>query len=323
MSKISLSRENYKVDMNSEPIIKFENVCKTYTLYKNDQERFKSLFFKPKNPVIKKALNDISLEIRRGESIGVMGDNGCGKSTLLKTITGVTFPDQGTVTVDGMVAALLELTAGFAVDMTGRENIYLKGYILGMDDHQIQAMEEDVVEFAELGEYIDQPVRTYSSGMKMRLGFAINVNINPDILVVDEALSVGDASFRIKCKNKIKEIIDKNVTVLYVSHNAASVKEICPRSIYLKKGKLIFDGPTEETHLVYQLHKKRSVYKKLKRRIKHLRSIINGVDDESIVAAEIEKLDNSIKRAGDVKLEIIELKTKLKEYRALHYNTDN
>ena len=184
MNNVS-KNDDFKVDMNSEPIVKFENVSKTYTLYKNDQERFKALFFKPKKPVTHKALNRVSLEIRRGEAVGIMGDNGCGKSTMLKTITGVTFPDKGTVTVNGMVAALLELTAGFALDMTGRENIYLKGYILGMDDAEIKKLEKAIIDFAELGPYIDQPVRTYSSGMKMRLGFAINVNIDPDILVVD------------------------------------------------------------------------------------------------------------------------------------------
>lgn len=309
--------------MKSEPIVKFEDVSKTYILYKNDQDRFKSLFFKPKNPLVNKALNHVSLEIRKGESIGIMGDNGCGKSTLLKTITGVTFPDEGKVTVNGMVAALLELTAGFALDMTGRENIHLKGYILGMNENQINEMEEKVVDFAELGHYIDQPVRTYSSGMKMRLGFAINVNINPDILVVDEALSVGDASFRIKCKNKIKEIIENNVTVLYVSHNAASVKEICPRSIYLRKGKLIFDGPTEETHLVYQLDKKHALYKKAKRRLRHLQKIVDGVEDKASVAVEMQKIEKRVKKIEELRVEIANLNKELKEFRARYYNSKN
>ena len=241
----------------AEPIITFKNVSKTYILYKNDQARFKALFVKPKNPKTNKALNNVSFEINRGESVGIVGDNGAGKSTLLKMITGVAFPDEGEITVNGKVAALLELTAGFSMEMTGRENIYLKGYILGLEDDYIKTIEENIIEFAELGDYIDQPVRTYSSGMKMRLGFAINVNIEPDVLVVDEALAVGDASFKKKCKNKIKEIIAAGTTVLYVSHSAASVKEICPRSIFLKKGTVIFDGPTEETLKVYEESKKK------------------------------------------------------------------
>ena len=248
----------------SEPIITFKNVSKTYILYKNDQARFKALFIKPRNPKTNRALNNVSFEIRRGESVGIVGDNGAGKSTLLKMITGVAFPDEGDIVVNGKVAALLELTAGFSLEMTGRENIYLKGYILGLEDDYIKQIEENIIDFAELGDYIDQPVRTYSSGMKMRLGFAINVNIEPDVLVVDEALAVGDASFKKKCKEKIKEIIGAGTTVLYVSHSADSVREICPRSIYLRKGTVIFDGPTAETLKVYQDYKEEQKKKKKK-----------------------------------------------------------
>ena len=249
----------------AEPFITFDNVTKTYILYKNDQERFKALFFKPKNPKTNKALNGVSIKIYPGESVGIVGDNGAGKSTLLKMITGVTFPDSGEVTVNGKVAALLELTAGFSMEMTGRENIYLKGYILGLEDDYIKEIEEKIIDFAELGDYIDQPVRTYSSGMKMRLGFAINVNIDPEILVVDEALAVGDANFKKKCKAKINEIIKSGTTVLFVSHSADSVKEICQRSIYLKKGTVIFDGPTEETLKVYKDTKAAEAAKKKKK----------------------------------------------------------
>lgn len=244
-------KEDTMPDNKKEPIITFKNVSKTYTLYKNDQERFMALFFKPRHAKTNRALNGVSLEIYPGESVGIVGDNGAGKSTLLKMITGVAFPDEGEIIVNGKVAALLELTAGFSTEMTGRENIYLKGYILGLEDEYIKEIEDKIIDFAELGDYIDQPVRTYSSGMKMRLGFAINVNIEPEILVVDEALAVGDASFKKKCKNKITEIIKSGTTVLYVSHSADSVKEICRRSIYLKKGTVIFDGPTEETLEVY------------------------------------------------------------------------
>lgn len=248
----------------SDTIITFKNVSKTYILYKNDQARFKALFIKPRNPKTNKALNNVSFEIKRGESVGIVGDNGAGKSTLLKMITGVAFPDEGEIIVDGKVAALLELTAGFSLEMTGRENIYLKGYILGLEDDYIKEIEENIIEFAQLGDYIDQPVRTYSSGMKMRLGFAINVNIEPDVLVVDEALAVGDASFKRKCKDKIKEIMGNGTTVLYVSHSADSVREICPRSIYLRKGTVIYDGTTEDTLKVYQEYKESQKDKKKK-----------------------------------------------------------
>ena len=245
----------------SEPIITFDNVTKEYTLYKNDQERFKALFFKNKKAKINIALKGISFSINRGEAVGLIGDNGAGKSTILKHITGVAFPTEGEVTVKGKVAALLELTAGFSMQMTGRENIYLKGYILGLTDTEIKRLEERIVEFAELGDYIDQPVRTYSSGMKMRLGFAINVNIEPDVLVIDEALSVGDATFKKKCKQKIADTIKSGVTVLYVSHNAESVRELCTRAIYLKKGELIYDGPVDEALRIYQEDKAKKAKK--------------------------------------------------------------
>lgn len=251
--------------MSDNTIISFDHVSKEYILYKSDKARFKALFFKPKNPKVHNALNDVSFSIKKGESVGIIGDNGAGKSTLLKMITGVTFPTSGDVTVHGKVAALLELTAGFSLEMTGRENIYLKGYILGLEDDYIKSIENNIVDFAQLGDYIDQPVRTYSSGMKMRLGFAINVNIEPDILVVDEALAVGDNAFKKKCKAKIKEIIGQGVTVLFVSHSAPSVQEICERAIYLKNGKLIHDGPTGETLHIYETQKAKDALEKKKK----------------------------------------------------------
>lgn len=314
--------QRVEVDMTSEPIIKIDNVSKTYTLYKNDQERFRALFKKPKNPIIHKALDHVSLEIRRGEAVGLMGDNGCGKSTLLKTITGVTFPDEGTVTVNGMVAALLELTAGFSMDMTGRENIYLKGYILGLDEDTIKTIEEAVIDFAELGDYIDQPVRTYSSGMRVRLGFAINVNISPDILVIDEALAVGDASFKAKCRNKIRDIMESGVTVLYVSHNASSVKEICTRAVYMKKGQLIFDGPTEETHLVYLVDKRTMQIKRRKKRIAQLEEKIANAKEGEDVRREETLLPKHKKRLEQFEADLVQYSGELEEYRKEHYGSE-
>ena len=244
----------------SKPIISFKNVSKEYTLYKSDQERFKALFFKNKNAKINKALKSVSFDIMPGESVGLIGDNGAGKSTILKLITGVAYPSEGEIFVKGKVAALLELTAGFSMEMTGRENIYLKGYILGLTDKEIKAIEERIVEFAELGDYIDQPVRTYSSGMKARLGFAINVNIKPEILIVDEALSVGDAAFRAKCQKKINEVIHKdNVTLLFVTHQTAVAEEFCTRGIVMKNGQKVFDG---EVHEASEFYKKMYAIKK-------------------------------------------------------------
>lgn len=239
----------------SDAVIKFENVSKEYFLYKNDKARFKAIFTNNKGVKKHRALNNISFEIHKGESVGIIGRNGAGKSTLLKMITGVSFATSGKITVNGKVAALLELTAGFSNDMTGRENIFLKCYLLGLENSEIKQIEDKIIEFASLGEYIDQPVRTYSSGMKMRLGFAININIKPDILVIDEALSVGDAQFKKKCESKIKELRDSGITVLFVSHSMNSVNDTCNRAIYLSGGEIEYDGTVKEAFERYNKKK--------------------------------------------------------------------
>lgn len=232
-------------------VIKFENVSKEYFLYKSEKARFKAIFTNNKNVKKHKVIDNISFEVKKGESLGIIGRNGAGKSTLLKMITGVSFASSGNITVNGKVAALLELTAGFSMDMTGRENIYLKCYLLGLNKSEIAEIEQNIVDFAALGDYMDQPVRTYSSGMKMRLGFAININIKPDILVIDEALSVGDAAFRKKCEEKIRELRSSGITVLFVSHSMPSMKQTCSRAIYLNSGKIVFDGDVEQAFEKY------------------------------------------------------------------------
>lgn len=227
----------------SKTVIKFDKVNKIYKLYKNDKKRFLAIFSKKIKYKEKKAVNDVSFEIKRGESVAIFGKNGAGKSTILKMITGVTFPTSGEIKVEGRVSALLELTSGFDPEFTGRENIYLKGRILGIKEKEIKKLEPQIVKFAELEEYIDQPVRTYSSGMKARLGFSVNVNIEPEILIVDEALSVGDEEFKRKCIKKINELIQKeDVTLLFVTHATSVAKEFCKRGIVLKLGQKVFDG---------------------------------------------------------------------------------
>lgn len=231
----------------SETVIEFKNVYKTYKLYKNDKQRLLGLLFKRAKHTQKKAVDDVSFKINKGESVAIFGRNGAGKSTILKMITEVTFPTSGKVKVNGRVSALLELTSGFDQEFTGRENIYLKGRILGLSEDEIKAVEQNIVDFAELEEYIDQPVRTYSSGMKARLGFSINVNIEPEILIVDEALSVGDDVFRHKCMKKVNELVNKeNVTLLFVTHSTSTAKEFCKRGMVMKQGKIVFDGNIKE-----------------------------------------------------------------------------
>jgi len=250
----------------SEKVIEFKNVSKIYKLYKNDKQRFKAIFFKKTPHTDKRAVDKVSFEIKKGESVALFGKNGAGKSPILKMITEVTFPTEGEIIINGRVSALLELTSGFDPEFTGRENIYLKGQILGLDNSEIKKLEPSIIEFAKLDEYIDQPVRTYSSGMKARLGFSINVNINPEILIVDEALSVGDEEFKRKCIKKINELLSKeNVTLLYVTHATKSAKDFCKRGMVMKQGKLIFDGEIDEAIKKYEDSIKKWIYIKNKR----------------------------------------------------------
>lgn len=236
----------------SETVIEFKDVNKIYKLYKNDKARFRSIFFKHTPCKLKKAVDNVSFKVQKGESVALFGKNGAGKSTILKMITEVAFPTSGKITINGRVSALLELTSGFDPEFTGRENIYLKGQILGLDNEEIKRLEPVIIQFAELDDYIDQPVRTYSSGMKARLGFSINVNIEPEILIVDEALSVGDEEFRRKCIKRINELLEhENVTLLYVTHATRTAKDFCKRGMVMQQGKLVFDGDIEKAMELY------------------------------------------------------------------------
>ena len=243
----------FRGESMAENVIVFNHVTKIYKLYRNDKQRFLGLFSKKIKYKENRAVNDISFAVKKGESVALFGRNGAGKSTIMKMITEVTFPTSGKITINGRVSALLELTAGFDSEFTGRENIYLKCNIMGMNDEQIAEVEEQIVEFAEIGDYIDQPVRTYSSGMKARLGFSINVNVEPEILIVDEALSVGDKSFQQKCITKVKQIMEGgNVTFLFVTHSPSMAKAFCSRGIVLEKGKMTFDGDIDQAIALYE-----------------------------------------------------------------------
>ena len=211
-----------------------------------------SLFWKKTPFIEKKAVDEVNFGIKKGESVALFGKNGAGKSTILKMVTGVTYPTEGEVNVNGRVSALLELTAGFDQELTGRENIYLKGQLMGLKDKEIEALEDTIVDFADIGEYIDQPVRTYSSGMKARLGFAININIEPEILIIDEALSVGDTQFRKKCIKRVNEVMGTgDITLLFVTHATEVAREFCKRGIVMKSGQLVFDADIEEAIEMY------------------------------------------------------------------------
>lgn len=231
----------------SKTVIEFKNVTKVYKLFKSDKQRFKAIFSKKTKYKKKIAVNDLSFQIKRGESVALFGKNGAGKSTILKMITGVAYPTSGEITVDGRVSALLELTAGFDPEFTGRENIFFRGQLMGLSDEEIKKLEPEIIEFADLEDYIDQPTRTYSSGMKARLGFAINSSISPEILIVDEALSVGDSEFKKKCIERINKIVnEENVTFLFVTHSTGVAKQFCKRGLVMRQGKLLFDSDIDE-----------------------------------------------------------------------------
>jgi lipopolysaccharide transport system ATP-binding protein len=197
------------------------------------------------------ALRDISFEIRRGEAVGVIGHNGAGKSTMLKQLSGIMRPTSGTMMVNGRLSAMIEVGAGFHQDLTGRENIYLNGVILGMSREEVRRKFDDIVEFSGLAEFIDTPVKRYSSGMFARLGFSVAAHLEPDILIIDEVLSVGDYLFQTKGVEKMKQVARSGATVIFVSHNLRAVSELCPRTLLLKRGSLIQDGPTSDVIASY------------------------------------------------------------------------
>ena len=197
------------------------------------------------------ALSDISFEIRRGEAVGVIGHNGAGKSTMLKQLSGIMKPTSGTLTVNGRLSAMIEVGAGFHQDLTGRENIYLNGVILGMSREEVRRKFDDIVEFSGLAEFIDTPVKRYSSGMFARLGFSVAAHLEPDILIIDEVLSVGDYLFQTKGVEKMKQVARSGATVIFVSHNLRAVSELCPRTLLLKRGSLVQDGPTSDVIATY------------------------------------------------------------------------
>ena len=237
------------------------NVSKRYRLYKNKKHRAMEALL----PFIDKyhtdfySLKDFSLTINEGEIVGVIGRNGSGKSTLMKLIAGVTVPTTGTVKVKGNLVPLLELGSGFHTEFTGYENIYFYTAILGYPKNKIKEKMQEIIEFADVGEFIDQPIKNYSSGMKSRLAFAVSVNIDPDILILDEVLSVGDEAFKAKSFEKINEFFTTGKTILFVSHSMTSIKELCNRAILIEKGQLIMDGDPES---VVELYKTQYAVKK-------------------------------------------------------------
>lgn len=243
--------------MSSDPIaIRASNLSKCYQLYEKPGHRLQQFFVPRLHKAIGRdpknyfkefwALRDASFEIARGETVGIVGRNGSGKSTLLQLLCGTLSPTGGSVEIRGRIAALLELGAGFNPEFTGRENVFLNGAVLGMNHEQIVSRFDDIRAFADIGEFMDQPLKTYSSGMAVRLAFSVATYADADILVIDEALSVGDFAFQAKCMRRLHRFIDDGGTLLFVSHDIISVKKLCSRSIYLRHGSMRAIGPSEQ-----------------------------------------------------------------------------
>ncbi len=228
----------------SEPVITVKNLNKVYKLYRKPSDRLRDALGLTRKTLYTElhALRDVSFTINRGETVGIIGTNGSGKSTILKIITGVVTPTSGEVIVDGRISALLELGAGFNQEYTGIENIYLNGTMMGFTREEIDARMDGILKFADIGDFVNQPVKTYSSGMFVRLAFALAINIDPEILIVDEALSVGDVFFQAKCYHKFEEFKSQGKTILFVSHDLSSISKYCDRVILLNKGDKVDEG---------------------------------------------------------------------------------
>ena len=231
----------------NEVVIKITDLVKEYKMYSRKKDRLLEAVIPGYQKHTKfRAMDNLNLEIRKGEALGILGKNGAGKSTLLKMITGVVTPTSGKLEVNGKISSLLELGAAFNPELTGLENIYQHGQVMGLIDEEIKAKEKEIIEFADIGDHLMQPVKTYSSGMFARLAFACAINVDPDILIVDEVLSVGDMAFQLKCFKKFEQFKNSGKTIIFVTHNVNDVMENCTRAIILENGKKTFDGNVKD-----------------------------------------------------------------------------
>ena len=239
--------------MEEQNAIEVKDIKKSFKVYfdKANQLKDKVLFWKRNRYERREVLKGISFSVKKGEAIGLVGHNGCGKSTSLKLLTKIMYPDSGTIEMKGRISALIELGAGFHPDMSGRENIYTNAAIFGLTRKEIDKRVDEIIAFSELEEFIDNPVRTYSSGMYMRLAFAVAINVDADILLIDEILAVGDAAFQKKCFDRIKEIKEQGTTIVIVSHSLGQIEEICERSIWIDDGLIRAQGTPKNVHGEY------------------------------------------------------------------------
>lgn len=237
----------------NDSVIEIKHVTKEYKIFDRKKDRLlEAVLPKYEKHRVFKAVDDLNLTIKKGEILGILGKNGAGKSTLLKMVTGVVSPTRGEINVNGKISSLLELGAAFNSELTGYENIYQHGQIMGLTQEQIKEKEQDIIDFADIGDHLYQPVKTYSSGMFARLAFACAINVEPEVLIVDEVLSVGDMAFQEKSITRMKEIREKGTTILFVSHSLQAIKNFCNRAIWMQNGKIIMDGQTTDVTEKYK-----------------------------------------------------------------------
>lgn len=278
---VQTHRTTAPIESIPDPVIAVRNVSKIYRIYDRPEDRLKQMLTRGRREYGREfwALRDVSFSVQRGETVGIIGRNGSGKSTLLQIITGTLAPTAGEVQVQGRVAALLELGSGFNPEFTGRENVFLNGAILGFTREQIAQRFDEIAAFADIGEFIEQPVKLYSSGMLVRLAFAVQACVEPDILIVDEALSVGDIFFQQKCYRRIEELREQGTSILFVSHNMGDVRQFCRRAIFLQHGEIVFAGGASDAVAQYMLHQQPRASHSLPQQPQETGNILPTIED--------------------------------------------
>ncbi|RKM57824.1 ABC transporter ATP-binding protein [Butyrivibrio sp. CB08] len=283
--------------MDKDTAIEVKNLTKVYRLYDKPIDRLKDSMGLLRKKRYKEhlALNNVTLSVKKGETVGIIGTNGSGKSTILKIITGVLSPTSGEVTVDGHISALLELGAGFNMEYNGIDNIYLNGMMIGFSEEEITKRLDAILEFADIGDYVYQPVKTYSSGMFVRLAFAVAINIDPEILIVDEALSVGDVFFQAKCYHKFEEFKKQGKTILFVSHDLSSISKYCDRAVLLNQGVLLGEGTPKKMIDIY----KQVLVGQYPLPKSDVENLLDDEDIRKAAADAAEKADDKVNKGGD------------------------
>jgi len=299
---------------NKEVVVKIENLCKNYKMFDRKADRLIEAMI----PIVErhktfKALDNLNLEIHKGEVLGILGKNGAGKSTLLKIITGVVTPSSGNIEIKGKISSLLELGAAFNQELTGIENIYQHGEVMGLSKEEIEKKKPEIIEFADIGDHLYQPVKTYSSGMFARLAFACAINVDPDILIVDEVLSVGDMAFQLKCFKKFEQLKKAGKTIIFVTHSINDILNNCSRTIIMNNGKKIFDGGVKEgvenyKKLITGMLKKQDLGLKEseEKEDKTKKTAILGVNDDNVEWKKYFTLNPDVIKYGNGEAEIID-----------------